>query len=56
MAVWIIVGACVVVALTFVWWRDRRHHGRVDHSRVRDGITKYWTDDVTMSRRDHSRD
>lgn len=55
MAVWIIIGACVVVGMALVWWRDRRHHGRVDQRRVTDGITKYWTDDATLSRRDHYR-
>jgi len=53
MAVWIIIGICVVVALAVLWWRDRRHHGRIDQQRVTEGITKYWTDDLTMSRRDH---
>lgn len=52
---WLIV-SIVVVALAFVLWHDRRHHGRIDQSRVRDGITRNWTDEATMSRRDHYRD
>jgi len=56
MAIWIIVGVCVVVGLALGWWRDRRHHGRVDQRRVTDGVTKYWTADLTMSRRDRYRD
>jgi len=34
MTVWITIGACVVLGLALVWWRDRRHHGRVDQSQV----------------------
>lgn len=56
MTVWIIIGVCVVAGLAWVWWRDRRHHGRVDQGRVGDGITKNWTDDATLSRRDHYRE
>ena len=54
MVLWLIVAA-VVLILGLVWWRDRRHHGRVDQRRVNDGVTKLWTDDVSMSRRDHNR-
>lgn len=56
MTVWIIVGVCVVVGLVGVWWRDRRHHGRVDQGHVRDGITQHWADAEFLSRRDHYRD
>jgi hypothetical protein len=56
MAVWIIIGVCVVMGLAVVWWRDRRHHGSVDQSRVRDGTTKHWVDEATLSRRDHYRE
>jgi hypothetical protein len=54
--VWIIIGVCVVVGMTVVWWRDRRHHGRVDQRRVTDGVTKYQIDSDSLSRRDHYRD
>jgi hypothetical protein len=53
---WIVIGVCVVAGLALVSWRDRRHHGRVDQSRVTDGITKYWTDEGTLSRRDYYRE
>jgi hypothetical protein len=56
MTVWIIIGVCVLAGLALVWWRDRRHHGRVDQSRVMDGIAKNWTDGATLSRRDHYRE
>jgi hypothetical protein len=56
MTIWIIVGVCVVVGLAVVWWRDRRHHGRVDQGRVRDGVTQHWTDADFLSCRDYYRD
>jgi hypothetical protein len=56
MAVWIIIGVCVAAGLALFWWRDRRHHGRVDQSRVTDGIAKNWIDEGTLSRRDHYRE
>ncbi len=52
--IWVILAA-VVLVLGFVWWRDRRHRGHVDQRRVNDGVTKMWTDDMTLSRRDHDR-
>lgn len=56
MTVWIIIGVCVVAGLAVLWWRDRRHHGRVDQTRVHDGVTKHMTDGVTLARRDYYRD
>jgi hypothetical protein len=56
MTVWIIIGVCFVAGLALVWWRDRRHHGRVDQRRVTDGITKNWIDEATLSRRDYYRE
>jgi hypothetical protein len=52
---WLILVAVVVLLGSVLWWRDRRHHGRVDQRRVNDGVTTMWTDDATMSRRDHHR-
>jgi hypothetical protein len=49
---WIVLLVVAVLALGYMLWRDRRHHGRVDQGRVNDGVTKMWTDDITMSRRD----
>jgi hypothetical protein len=56
MMFWIIVGACILVGLAWIAWRDRRHHGRVDQRRVNDGITKYWDDEAHLSRRDYYRE
>jgi len=54
--IWLIL-VLILLVLGFVWGRHRRPHGGVDQRRVNDGITKMWTDDVTMSRRDtHRRD
>lgn len=48
--VWIIVGVVFVTFMSVVWWRDRRHHGRVDHRRVKDGITRGWARDLRSYR------
>jgi hypothetical protein len=53
---WWIIGAAVVIALGVVWWLDRRHHGSVDQSRVRDGVTRQWDRESFTSRRDYYRD
>lgn len=44
MTMWII-GVSVAVGLAVVWWRDRRHHGRVDQGRMDDARWKTQYDD-----------